>query len=134
MSISQPIPLLLSFGAFNWLGSIGFEAFGTCTARTGQHLNYSYGMYECTDNQATASYYDSETCDGDAGESTEISNSTCNGDSGRVTTRCIDEGEGRSSHGFIKNKHPKRLNRCEAVSVWAEVMYMYLLFNKLFAG
>lgn len=88
---------LLAPPAFLWgqfIGMLGFETFGTCTDLAGLDLSYSYsyGMYECTDNEAIMSYYDSENCTGDAAESIEVSNSTCS--NFNTTSRCITEGEG----------------------------------------
>ena len=49
-------------------------------------------MYECTDNAATLSYYESDSCSGDALASSEVFNNTCiNGE----IQRCTAEGEGR---------------------------------------
>lgn len=75
------------------IGQTGVEAFGACTDMTGLGTGYSSSMFECVDDEAMLTYFESGNCSsGDADLSGEISDNTCH-DNGQIT-RCTTEGKG----------------------------------------
>lgn len=92
--------------AFRCPGITGaLDAFDDCTNLTSLGQTYKSSMYECTDNAATLSYYESDSCSGDVLVSSEVSNNTCI--NGQID-RCTSEGEGRTCRNVPGRQIPGR--------------------------
>lgn len=87
--------------------SVGFVDYGACTNLTGVSDQYSSSMFDCTDSEATVSYYAGDSCSGDAVSSDQRTNNSC---SDSETSRCM-EGETRKKNKLVQRQY----GQCQGV-------------------